>query len=402
VAPATDSEADNKKYAVDEKGFIRNWLALPVIPLNEAQSHSEAQTSPIFAKEFFAGQKTATPAPGSKVIVDGNELVWSAVQLTDFQWNLGGANNAIAFGITYVVCEQDMTNVVLAIGSDDSSFWKLNGVEVIKICAGRGVTPDSDKSQPLALKQGVNALSMAVINGSGGFGACARFLDTAGNAVTNLTIALVPRQAPMIVDAGVFNITAKSATVRSHLKMLGTAEPAVFLLHGPTDGGTNRSAWANEMRLPGPPKVGPQDIVVTHNASDAVWLYRLCATNRFGESWTQPAGSFLVGAVQVQASGKVTTEGRPAAFVISRPPTATNGPLAVNYVLGGVAVNGMDYDEIENPAVIPAGATELQLPIVPCYTQGAKQPKVVEFSLAPGGYLIGPANKATMIMRPTD
>jgi hypothetical protein len=105
------------------------------------------------------------------------------------------------------------------------------------------------------------------------------------------------------------------------------------------------------------------------------------------------------GSVEVKATRRESTEERPAAFVISRPATATGGALAVYFTLGGTGINDKDYERLDSPAVIPAGASEVKLPVVPVFNLGVKQPKSVELSLAPGGYVVGPKNKASILTR---
>jgi len=188
--------AEDKTYAVDDTGYIHNWLALSAIALNtDVGAHTEEVEGPFFKKEFFEKQKTTNPAEDSKVTVDEKELVWKAVQTEGAAWSFEPGENTICFGATYIVCDQDIPDVILSIGSDDSCLWTLNGAEVVKVFAGRGVTQDQDKSQPLTLKKGTNVLSVAVINGGGPAGASARFLDKDGNPVKTIKISLTPPSA---------------------------------------------------------------------------------------------------------------------------------------------------------------------------------------------------------------
>ena len=100
---------------------------------------------------------------------------------------------SLFLGVAYVIADKDIAGVTLAIGSDDSSVWRLNGKEVIRVFAGRGVEKDQDRSEnPVTLKAGVNVLSFAVINGGGPTGAAARFLDKSDNPITNIKISLTP------------------------------------------------------------------------------------------------------------------------------------------------------------------------------------------------------------------
>ncbi|HBC88755.1 MAG TPA: hypothetical protein DCZ94_17575 [Lentisphaeria bacterium] len=187
-------QAQDKTFKVDDEGYIHNWLALPAIELGaDVGDHSEATQKQYFEKEYFAKQKTVTPAENDKVTVDGKELAWKAYQIEDPCWKFDPpTDNSICFVVAYVIADEEIANVSLSIGSDDSSLWTVNGAEAIKIYAGRAVERDTDKSQPLTLKKGVNVIMAMVINGGGEAGVCARFVDKDGNAVKNLKVAIAP------------------------------------------------------------------------------------------------------------------------------------------------------------------------------------------------------------------
>jgi hypothetical protein len=204
---------------------------------------------------------------------------------------------------------------------------------------------------------------------------------------------------PMLRSAGVSKLTDKTATVRCNITWLGADEAALFLCHGLDDGGTNRQAWANEVRLLGPIGVGFHDVDITHAASNRTWCYRWFATNVNGAVCADSSGGLMLGAVEVRVTRRESTEEKPAAFVITRPAASVNGPLDVYFTLGGTGVNGTDYDRIESPAVIPAGAVEVRLPVVPNFSTDERQSKGVELTLAPGGYAIGVNNKASIVTK---
>jgi hypothetical protein len=190
------AQAQDKTFDLDSDGYIQNWLVLTTIDLKaDMTSHSEEVLKPVFDKEYFTGQKTAKPAENSKVTVDGKEMTWKAYTTTNGILDLERVNNSLFLGMTYIVCEQDVTNIMLTIGSDDDSAWTLNNVEVIRIYSGRGVTKDQDYSKPLTLKKGMNVLSFSVINGGAGAGACARFVDKDRNPIKNMKITLTPSSA---------------------------------------------------------------------------------------------------------------------------------------------------------------------------------------------------------------
>jgi hypothetical protein len=264
------------------------------------------------------------------------------------------------------------------------------------------VQPDQNKSKPLTLKKGLNVLSVAVINGTGGFGACARFLKADGKPVRHLVVASSPRQLPSVKDGGVSAVTADGATVRVELVSTGNAETSLFVYSGPRDGGTNRNNWAAAGRLSGPRESGEYMVRIRHGSSNTIWRYRACATNEFGAAWSDASGSFITGLVEVRVTARESTEEKPASFVISRPLTATNAALAVNMAFSG-GINGVDFDMLDNPATIPAGAAEVSLPLIPSSGwRGDTRPKLITLEIAPGGYMTGAKKSAAIMSRPTE
>ncbi len=192
-----EEQLQEQRFSVDDEGFIHNWLLLdPIAVSDQASNHDEAAIKPIFDKEHFAGQNTANPHDTDKVVVDGKTLVWRPRHNND--WVLGlddlaadtgkSSENALFLGVAYILCDEDIENVTLAIGSDDDSMWHLNGEEVIRVYEGRNVDKDQSKSKPVTLKKGLNVLRFAVVDGGPPTAAAARFLDKDGKPVTNIHI----------------------------------------------------------------------------------------------------------------------------------------------------------------------------------------------------------------------
>ena len=196
------ARAADEPKGIDGEGYIRSWLVLAPIKLgdDEAGTHEEAAQKPVFAKEHFAGQKDGSPKDGEKVKAGDAEAAWRAVRSDEPVLDLGKtaeaagkeAEKAIYFGVAYVEAAKDTADVKLSIGSDDSSVWTVNGKEAVRAYAGRAAEKDQDKSEPLALKKGVNVVRFAVINGEGPAGACARFVDKDDKPVTDLKVSLEP------------------------------------------------------------------------------------------------------------------------------------------------------------------------------------------------------------------
>jgi hypothetical protein len=200
---------------------------------------------------------------------------------------------------------------------------------------------------------------------------------------------------PAIENRPVSNLTTNRATFNAYLDSTGTSATVVCVLWG-----ENTNAWANTNPWnAGAWKSESQPSTNLSLNPNRGYYYTFRASNaKTNVTAAQPV-FFMTGEVSVRVTRRESTEERPAAFVISRPATAANGALEVCFTLGGTGVSGVDYDRLDSPAVIPPGATEVQLPVVPCFNLGEKQPKTVELSIAPGGYLIGADSKVTILTR---
>jgi hypothetical protein len=188
-------------FPVDAEGFIGNWLILDPIEVGEkAAAHDEDSQKEFFDKEYVPAG--ATPEAGAKVKVGDKEMAWKAVanaaqeaiiNLKVMADRAGkGADNSVVLGLCYIVADADLGDLKLKIGSDDSSCWRLNDKEVIRVFAGRACEKDQDTKDGLALKKGINVLRVIVINGGNEFGFCARFTDKDDKPVKNLKILLAP------------------------------------------------------------------------------------------------------------------------------------------------------------------------------------------------------------------
>jgi hypothetical protein len=193
--------ADDKTFKPDEEGFIRNWVVLDPIALDAKVGEHTAETCKAYLEKEWV-KKDATPKAGDKIKLEGveGELAWRAAEASDYFVDLAKlaedngkqAENALFCGVTYVVCDKDIPNVKLSIGSDDDSLWRLNGQELIRVFEGRGIEKDQNKSEAVTLKKGVNVLTFAVINGVNPTSGCARFLDSNDKPVTGITVSVTP------------------------------------------------------------------------------------------------------------------------------------------------------------------------------------------------------------------
>ena len=69
---------DKATFSPDAEGFIRNWLVLAPIAVQEDSGATEIE------KDFLGGEATIKPKADDKVNVDGKILTWKAYQSPEF------------------------------------------------------------------------------------------------------------------------------------------------------------------------------------------------------------------------------------------------------------------------------------------------------------------------------
>ena len=196
TVPATLKPVTTAETSPDAQGFIPRWVILEPISIGDQQRENASKAA--VQKEYFPNQLTVLPHDGDKVTVDGKELTWHAVDTVDYNVNLyhfaadwnTTANGALFWGVTIVNCPEEMQNVRLAIGSNASSIWWVNGQEVVGIYGDIQTVVDDGVSKRLTLKKGPNVVRCAVINGSGASDFCARFLGPDDKPVKGFTVTL--------------------------------------------------------------------------------------------------------------------------------------------------------------------------------------------------------------------
>jgi hypothetical protein len=190
IGPVTTPES-----APDPDGFIQRWLVLE--PINVGNQQPQDATRETIKKEYFPNQLTVVPRDGDKVKVNDQELTWHAVDAKKYnvslyhvasQWKKSSAN-ALFWTVTVVNAPKEMRNVRLAVGSNASSVWWVNGEEVAGVYGDIQTVVDDGVSKRLTLKKGPNIIRGAIINGSGGSDFVARFLDENGNPIKGFTVS---------------------------------------------------------------------------------------------------------------------------------------------------------------------------------------------------------------------
>ncbi len=197
LAPYFEPVTSSPK-APDADGFLQRWLLLePIDKPNRSNTvFTDSYIRNAFDTLYFPTQFTAVPQDGDKVKVGDQELVWHALDATNFNVKLFrfayGLNKKIYgvlfWAVTIVNSPSEMKNVRMAVGSNSASMWWLNGKEAVILSGDRRMVMDDCVSNRLTLKKGQNIIRGAVINGPGMSDFCVRFIDENGNPIKDLTM----------------------------------------------------------------------------------------------------------------------------------------------------------------------------------------------------------------------
>lgn len=176
---------------LDAEGYIRDWLMLAPIVLPEG-----ADAGDLLLRSQVPDEAKLKPKAGDVVTVSGRQLTWKAVTAStnylDFNAVLKSQNDQSAgFMVTYVECDRDIPDVVIAVGSNDQGRIYFNGVDIYAFTEARPLTLDDDKGK-ITLKQGVNVLVFKVVNQQNAWQGATRLTDRAGKPLTNVKIRLTP------------------------------------------------------------------------------------------------------------------------------------------------------------------------------------------------------------------
>lgn len=176
-------------------GFLQRWLILEPIRVNGL---TDSAVQAAVRTDYFPNQLSVIPQDGDKVAIGNTNLIWHAVETTNYNVNLfhfaralhKPTSDVLFWAVTIVTCPEEMHGVRLAIGSNAASVWWVNGQEVIGIYGDRQTVIDDGLSKRLMLKKGSNVVRCAVINGGGATDFCARFLDQVDKPLTTLSVSV--------------------------------------------------------------------------------------------------------------------------------------------------------------------------------------------------------------------
>ena len=179
-------------HKTDDEGFVRNWLVLAPISIEEGSAATELD------KQQLKDEAKSKPKAGEKHKFGAKEVAWTAHKTADFfidfkeSFDKAAGEDVVGYAVAYVWAEAEMKDVKLKIGSNDQAKAFLNGKEVIKFEETRTLEKDQNDAT-VTLAKGENVLILKVLNEKNNWQGCARFTDTAGGAIKNLKIALAPQ-----------------------------------------------------------------------------------------------------------------------------------------------------------------------------------------------------------------
>jgi uncharacterized Zn ribbon protein len=180
----------SETFSPDAEGFIRNWLVLAPIAVQEDSGATEID------KDFLGGEAAIKPKAEDKVNVNGKELIWKAHQTADFfidflkAFGKERGEDAAAYAVAYVIADDEMP-VKLSVGSNDQCKAWVNGKPALRFAETRTLEKDTDSGE-VTLVKGQNVLVFKVINEKNNWQGAARFMKD-GAAVKNIKISLTPQ-----------------------------------------------------------------------------------------------------------------------------------------------------------------------------------------------------------------
>ena len=178
-------------FKPDSEGYIRHWLMLAPIALAEGDSGSEA----IFRQQI-RDEAALRPKAGDKVTVGGKELTWQRITAQTNYFDFTAVVKAIGekeagYAVTYIECETEKPDVIMAVASNDEGRIYFNGVDIYVWGEPRTLTLDADKGR-VTLKKGINVIVFKIINEQGNWQGAMRLLDKTGAPLNDIKIKLAP------------------------------------------------------------------------------------------------------------------------------------------------------------------------------------------------------------------
>ncbi len=176
---------------IDSAGYIRNWVMLAPIAISEKESCADA-----LLREQIKNEAALHPKAGDKVTLGAKELTWQHVIAStnyfDFNATLKTVNDHVAgYLVTYIECENETPNTIMAVASNDQGRIYFNGVDIYASTEARPLMLDADKGR-VTLKKGVNVVVFKILNEQNSWQGAMRLTDRTGAPLKDLKIRSSP------------------------------------------------------------------------------------------------------------------------------------------------------------------------------------------------------------------
>ena len=217
------------------------------------------------------------------------------------------------------------------------------------------------------------------------------------------SVELIPQ--PVIISDTPTVEGPDSARLRAEILSVGAASTRVIFYYGPTDGGTNASAWTNSVDLGSGQSVGPVSTLVSSLTPDVTYFARAFASNAAGSVWATDTETFLPGEITLTTTVGPAFEEGPVngLLTLTRPATSTNGPLTVSLGISGTALSGADYAAIPPFALFAEGQDTVQITVqVVDDSEPAEPAETVFVEILDGVYNIGSPSNGTVTIYEND
>src|SRR5687767_13661547 len=187
----TSDTSANDSFTLDAEGYIRHWVMLAPLPLPDEEPGSEA-----IYKQQIRGEAALRPKAGDSAKVGARELTWQNITAStnyfDFNAILKTVNDrAAGYMVTYVECETERPDVIMAVASNDEGRIYFNGVDIYLFSEPRPLMLDADKGK-VTLKKGINVIVFKVTNEQNAWQGAMRLLDKGGAPLKGIKIKLSP------------------------------------------------------------------------------------------------------------------------------------------------------------------------------------------------------------------
>ena len=159
---------------------------------------AESSGADALDKKQFAEEASPAAKEGAVQKLAGKELAWAKVASSTFyvdfkELHPSKSEQVIAWAVAYVVATTEKSGLTLKMNSNDQGKAYLNGKELVKFTDARTLEKDAeDTATDVTLKKGVNVLVLKVVNEENNWQGSVRFLDKAGQPVTDIKIETKP------------------------------------------------------------------------------------------------------------------------------------------------------------------------------------------------------------------